>query len=439
MKAPAQLVVGEELYQNANAVFCQSLIHKEALEANLSDVSVINLGSSLWTSKFLNDIENIPTPPENGRAAIIEDPNPIKQQSAAVRWCEQNKIPYDLVRAANPLELARSLSEYEYFVFFPAVLETFSRVAVEAKMVGCKVCTNQLLGAASENWFKAERLEIISEMKKAPQKTYNEIQKVFSNRKTRKKKSDITVILNAYRRPYNLEGQIAAIRQQSISPTSIWLWVNDHEDNREFDFSTLDVDRIFKNDYNWKFYGRFAGALLADTEYVAIFDDDTIPGKKWFQNCLDSMDIKEGIMGSAGYIQTGPRALQYEPERCGWPARNEKLKRVDYVGHAWFFKREWLSYLWSEKPCTWDNGEDIHFSYTAQKYGNIQTYCPPHPANDLELHGSLYGYQLGVDEKATSNNIAVSHEQFFSERDFCIKNAIKGGWKTVYNISTQGG
>ena len=291
-----------------------------------------------------------------------------------------------------------------------------------------------MLGAASEDWFKKERLEIISEMKKAPKKTYDEIQKVFKIRKTRKKKSDITVILNAYRRPYNLEGQIAAIRQQSINPASIWLWVNDHEDNKGFDFSTLDVDRIFKNDYNWKFYGRFAGALLADTEYVAIFDDDTIPGKKWFQNCLDSMDIKEGIMGSAGYIQTGPRASQYEPDRCGWPARNEKLKRVDYVGHAWFFKRDWLSYLWSEKPCTWDNGEDIHFSYTAQKYGNIQTYCPPHPANDLELHGSLYGYQLGVDEKATSNNIAVSHEQFFSERDFCIKNAIKGGWQTVRNL-----
>ena len=30
----------------------------------------------------------------------------------------------------------------------------------------------------------------------------------------------------------------------------------------------------------------FAAALLADTEYIAIYDDDTIPGKQWHSNCL---------------------------------------------------------------------------------------------------------------------------------------------------------
>jgi len=107
---------------------------------------------------------------------------------------------------------------------------------------------------------------------------------------------------------------------------------------------------------------------------------------------------------------------------------------VDYVGHAWFFKREWLSHLWREKPPTWDNGEDMHFSYTAQKYGGIQTYCPPHPEEIPEMHGSLMGNELGVDSKATSNNQAVSHQQFFSERDMCVRTAIDGGWNTVEKI-----
>jgi hypothetical protein len=129
--------------------------------------------------------------------------------------------------------------------------------------------------------------------------------------------------------------------------------------------------------------------------------------------------------------------MQYEPERSGWPRQNEETMRVDYVGHAWFFKREWLSHLWREKPPTWDNGEDIHFSYTAQKYGGIQTYCPPHPPEDKSLHGSLLGYELGVDSKATSNNQAVSHQQFFSERDNCINNSLVGGWKTVHNIKPE--
>ena len=87
--------------------------------------------------------------------------------------------------------------------------------------------------------------------------------------------ADITVILNCYRRPQYLPEQIAAIRNQTKKPVQIWLWVNYHEDNKDFNFSNLNVDRVIKNDYNWKYYGRFAAAMLADTKYVALFDDDT--------------------------------------------------------------------------------------------------------------------------------------------------------------------
>jgi hypothetical protein len=245
----------------------------------------------------------------------------------------------------------------------------------------------------------------------------------------------ITVILNAYRRPYNLRRQIAALRSQTVQPKEIWLWVNDHEDNRGWDYSDLGIDKIFQNNHNWKFYGRFAGALLADTEYVAIFDDDTVPGDRWFENCINTMGTSEGILGSAGVTLNGDRYVQHT--RCGWPSQNEETARVDLVGHAWFFKRDWLQYLWREKPTTWDNGEDIQFSYLAQKYAGIQTYCPPHPRGDKSLHGSIMGNELGIDDKATSTNSAISHQQFFSERDFCVQTAIKGGWETVNGIKTS--
>lgn len=237
---------------------------------------------------------------------------------------------------------------------------------------------------------------------------------------------DITVILNAYRRPYNLEPQLEALRKQTIQPKQIWLWVNYHEDNKNYDFKNFGIDRIFHNDFNWKFYGRFAAALLADTEYIAIFDDDTIPGSKWFENCFETMKTHEGILGSAGVILNSTTYTNHV--RCGWPIQNKKPTRVDLVGHAWFFKREWLSYLWAEKPPTWDNGEDIQFSYLAQKYGGIQTYCPPHPPKERELHGSILGDKLGIDDKANSINNKTSHWQL---RDMCVKYAVANGWKTV--------
>lgn len=242
----------------------------------------------------------------------------------------------------------------------------------------------------------------------------------------------ITTILNLYRRPNNLPMQISSIKNQTIKSKEIWVWKNHHEDNSILDLSKLDIDKRFDNDYNWKFYGRFAAAMLATTEYVAIFDDDTMPGSRWFENCLDTIEQVNGILGSAGVILKSKRYIDHD--RCGWPTQNKQTTRVDLVGHAWFFKREWLKYLWMESPATWDNGEDIHFSYLAQKYGGIQTYCPPHPAEDKMLHGSLLGVKLGTDAVATSNNIVVSHQQFFSERDLCVLNSLQGGWQTVRNI-----
>jgi len=186
---------------------------------------------------------------------------------------------------------------------------------------------------------------------------------------------------------------------------------------------------VFRNDHNWKFYGRFAGALLAETEHIAIFDDDTIPGSRWLENCLNTMETHEGILGSAGVILQGST---YNPhQRCGWPTHNPETTQVDLVGHAWFFKRDWLKYLWAEPPITWDNGEDMQFSYAAQKYGNINTYCPPHPPDDKELHGSILGNELGIDDKATSTNSTLSHQAFFSERDYCVSTAIDRGWVLV--------
>ena len=95
----------------------------------------------------------------------------------------------------------------------------------------------------------------------------------------------ITTILNCYRRPKNLEQQIDAIRSQGLS-SSIWIWVNGHEDNKNIDFSKYKVDCVINSSINFKYHGRFTCGLLATTPYLAYFDDDTIPGSNWFESCL---------------------------------------------------------------------------------------------------------------------------------------------------------
>ena len=431
-KVPPQRLTNQSFYTSAKAVFCQSVKHTEVIKLNLQCNNLINLGCSLWSDEQLQLIRGCISTEKNNKCFVLGDNNPIKGLAKAKSYCDQNNIDYDVVPKQSYGKFLKSLASYDSFAFFPQTLESFCRVIVEARMLNCKLKTNNLNGCTYEPWFKKYKGEdLISFVQDKREEIVDTIsQKLFE--KTKDEQGDITVILNCYRRPHNLQMQIDALRSQSVKPKQIWLWINYHEDNKGFDPATLDVDRVISNDFNWKFYGRFAAALLADTEYVAIYDDDTIPGSNWHKNCLETMQTHEGILGSAGVTLNSQRYVDHV--RCGWPTNNENIERVDLVGHAWFFKRDWLRYLWTEKPPTWDNGEDIQFAYSAQKYGNIQTYCPPHPANDKTLHGSILGNELGIDDKATSTNSAVSHRQFFSERDMCVQNAVENGWKTVRSI-----
>lgn len=237
----------------------------------------------------------------------------------------------------------------------------------------------------------------------------------------------ITAILTAYRRPDNMKLIVDAVRSQSKSPSEVWLWHNYHEDSENLDYNSLNIDKYCKSNHNWKFFGRFAMATMVTTEYIAFFDDDTVPGIRWFENCLKSMTTKEGLYGSAGVILQGN---SYNPHtRVGWPAPNRYTTEVDLVGHTWFMRTEWIYHMWSEKPPTFENGEDIFLSYMLQKH-NIMTYCPPHI--NLSEYGSTLGNKLGIDNKATSNNNETSHVEFFSQRDMVIRECISRGWAPLW-------
>ena len=435
-KAPPNFIINRDFYSLADNVFCQSKKHKEVVELNLGIQNIVNLGCSLWSEQEISTLESLIDEKKTKASGIASSPNVVKGEKESIEFCKKNNIEYELIPSGDYQSFMTELSKFEKFIFFPQVLESFSRIAVESRILNCQLVTNNNLGCASESWFgnlKGEQLLDFIKKEKLNVLEAVERSTVLKNEEQGRPSSDVTVILNSYRRPYNLKMQIDAIKNQTVKPKQIWLWVNAHDDNEGFDYSNLGVDRIFKNDYNWKFYGRFAAALLADTDYVAIFDDDTIPGSKWFENCFTTMKTSEGILGSAGVTLNSDRYVDHV--RCGWPSNNEETTRVDLVGHAWFFKRDWLQYLWREKPTTWDNGEDIQFSYLAQKYGNIQTFCPPHPPEDKSVHGSILGNELGIDNKATSTNSSISHDQFFSERDNCVQTAIRGGWTTVKQVS----
>jgi len=211
---------------------------------------------------------------------------------------------------------------------------------------------------------------------------------------------EITAILNGYKRPQFLKEQIEAISNQTIKPKEIMLWQNNTEG---FDYNLVNTLTTASCNKNMGVWARFAFALNAKTEYVCIFDDDTIPGPLWFENCLQTMKTHQGLLGTIGLIYKNTN--NYHPNiRVGWDKPNANTIQVDIVGHAWFFKKEWLSTYWRELPPNgFENvGEDMHFSYTLQKYLGLKTYVPPHPPHFKEMWGSLNGWNMGTEKNALS-------------------------------------
>lgn len=241
--------------------------------------------------------------------------------------------------------------------------------------------------------------------------------------------NDFTLILNCYRRPYYLKEQLDAIKRQTVQPKEIWLWINTHEDNQHWDFSDYGFDVIVRSSRNFIFHGRFGLACLARTKYIALLDDDTIPGENWFKSCIDIQEKQQCILGGAGVTFTGD--LYYMHDRHGWPSENETLQEVDLVGHAWFFPSYIMRTFWID-TYSLDNCEDMQVSFTAQKYFNLKTYCPPHPKSDKSLWSSLTPWEKGNDGKASS----ATHEwqKFYSARDMWMTVARKNGWRWVKDL-----
>lgn len=241
----------------------------------------------------------------------------------------------------------------------------------------------------------------------------------------------VSVILNVYKRMDTLEQQIRAIKEQSIGYDNIdiHVWYNNSDVEQ-----VLPIDKnimTYQSNWNTKFWGRFTVPLICRTKYIAMFDDDILPEKNWLKNCIESMDKKEGIYGGSGVILH--RKSYMGSSKVGWNAvHSDNIERVDLVGHAWFFKQEWSKYIWFEKPSTWDNGEDIMFSYLAQKYGKINTFVPPHPESDKSMWSSDYNFasKHGGDENATFK----TKKDHYPLRTQTVIHCIDNGWDTTKKI-----
>lgn len=208
--------------------------------------------------------------------------------------------------------------------------------------------------------------------------------------------------MNVFRRGSNFSKQLAAIRAQTHKVHKIFVWENGAD---ESDAQPGVI--VMRSSENLGVWARFAAGLNAETDFLWVIDDDTIPGARWLENALATFQEHPGVIGSRGLRFHTPHSYTLY-EEFGPNNPNSQVEQVDIVGHNWIFPRSWLAFFWTELGNRFENplaGEDIHLSFAVKKHLGLGTFVPPHPNSDPSLWGELPDSKFdGKGSEAISQN-----------------------------------
>ena len=184
MLAPRNKIINFDFFHKAKAVLCQSKIHSETLQKNLLLDTVVNLSCNLWSDEQIDLLVKNSNNQKKHKFAYLESTNKNKGTPAAKFYCKKNSIDALAIKHMPQDKFYNTLSQVENLIFFPQWLESFNRLAVEAKLLGCKIITNKLLGVSSEAWFRnSTPLELPSILKDKRAKVFDTFDKIINDQK----------------------------------------------------------------------------------------------------------------------------------------------------------------------------------------------------------------------------------------------------------------
>lgn len=169
--APKDHVINKDFYKNASLVVVQSSVHKKVIESNLKLDNII-VGINLWSKEHLADLENNQDVEKVWDAVVMDHIYQQKNPEGAKKLCFDLKYNYIVVsHGTDHATFCSILASAKNLVFLPTVLETLSRVCVEAHCVNTELLVNNNISYLSEHWSKLRGLELIDYIKSSTEDT----------------------------------------------------------------------------------------------------------------------------------------------------------------------------------------------------------------------------------------------------------------------------
>ena len=178
---PEEHVINKKFFANARAVLCQSKIHAEVVQKNLFLNNICCLGGNLWSEAQLGVLKKNMSAEKTIEHGIMHTHNKNKGMPFSIEYCKENDLEYEFLYNKPYEEFIKELSKVKKFVFFPQWLESYCRVAIEAKILGCKLITNGLIGASSEPYFSQSGEALLNTIRENNENIYNKWIEVIEN------------------------------------------------------------------------------------------------------------------------------------------------------------------------------------------------------------------------------------------------------------------
>ena len=209
-------IINFQFYKNARAILCQSSFHEQILQKNLNIKNTINLSGNLWSLSILEFIRKLSNNKKRNICSILNSSIKHKNTSLAVLLCEKKNIKYQLISNPKYEDFLYSLSLNKKFMFLPQTPETLSRVVVEARMLGCSVITNNMIGATQEPWFDLKKDNLIDYMIKKRLEIVSTIEGLITPKVESDKSPLVSIITTFCNAEKNLEHFMNNIVNQTI-------------------------------------------------------------------------------------------------------------------------------------------------------------------------------------------------------------------------------
>jgi hypothetical protein len=156
--APRSEQRNQALFQNARAVFCQSSLHEQCVRKNTDGVNTVNLTTNFWTVTWLQTMRLLRQQIKIDAYAVPLSKAPVKNSSGALAWCKKHGVPANPIPALPYPLFLNTLSRCKGLVFLPQWVESFSRLSMEAALLGLQIHGNANIGALRESWVQQNRV-----------------------------------------------------------------------------------------------------------------------------------------------------------------------------------------------------------------------------------------------------------------------------------------